>query len=109
MKADFFLSWGRVQKKEMSTLKKHYVLLDARTLRDTDSVFTGASVYAAAKKAAARGAKKIFLRRTGTDTVHEYKGSVRKLKTPRVVERNGTEIVYTKETSVKKVGTVARR
>lgn len=93
----------------MSTSKKHnYVLLDARTLRDTDRVFTGASVYAAAKKAAARGAKKIFLRRTGTDTVHEYRGSVRKLKTPRVVDRNGTEIVYTKETSVKKVRTMGR-
>jgi hypothetical protein len=90
------------------TIKKNYVLVNSNTLRDTDSVFTGASVYAAAKKAAARGYKKICLRRTGTNTVHEYKGSVKKLKTPKIVTRNGVAIVYKKETNVTKVGTKTR-
>jgi hypothetical protein len=84
-------------------MKHNYVLVDAKTKRDTAHVFTGTSAHAAAMKAASRGRRKILLRRTGGDVVQEYKGSVRKLKTPKVVTRNGVEIVYTKETSVRRV------
>jgi hypothetical protein len=84
-------------------MKHNYVLVDSKTKRDTAHMFTGSSAHAAAMKAASRGHKKILLRRTGGDVVHEYKGSVRKLKTPKVVSRNGVDVVYTKETSVRRV------
>lgn len=83
-------------------MKYNYVLLDGRTLKDTDRVFCGSSPSAAAKKAASRGMKRILLRRTGTSTVHEYAGSVKKLNRPKKVERNGTVITYRKETVIKK-------
>ena len=83
-------------------MKYNYVLLDSRTLKDTDRVFCGSSPSAAAKKAASRGVKKIFLRRTGTDTVREYAGSVKKLRAPKKIVRNGTTVTYTKETVIKK-------
>lgn len=84
-------------------MKHNYVLVDSRTKKDTAHVFSGTSAHAAAMKAATRGKRKILLRRTGADAVVEYSGSVRKLKTPKVVERNGVDIVYTKATSVRRV------
>jgi len=84
-------------------MKHNYVLVDPRTKKDTAHVFSGTSAHAAAMKAATRGSKKILLRRTGADAVVEYSGSVRKLKTPKVVERNGVDVVYTKATSVRRV------
>jgi hypothetical protein len=84
-------------------MKRNFVLLDPTTMKDTESIFTGASPAVAAKKAATRGVKKIFIRETGTEDIHEYKGSVKKLKSPKKVLINGTEVVYTKESSATKV------
>jgi hypothetical protein len=84
-------------------MKRHFVLLDPSTKRNTESIFTGASPAVAAKKAATRGLKKIFLRETGTEDIHEFTGTVKKLNPPKKVLINGTEVVYTKQSSVVKV------
>lgn len=51
----------------------------------------------AALKAASRGFTDILLRKTNTKEIYVYKGSVVELEQPKVIERRGREIQYTKK------------
>ncbi|MEM2954661.1 MAG: non-histone chromosomal MC1 family protein [Candidatus Nanoarchaeia archaeon] len=59
---------------------KYYVLLQGD--KDTNHVFTGSSPRRAALKAATRGFKDIKLRERGTDRLHIFKGSRKKVPAP---------------------------
>lgn len=60
---------------------RYFVLLGANN-RPTNHVFTGSSPRRAALKAATRGFTNIRLRERGTDRVHIYKGSRKKVAAP---------------------------
>ncbi len=58
----------------------YFVLMQAG--RDTDHVFTGSQPRRAALKAATRGFSDIKLRERGTDKVHQFRGSRRRVPAP---------------------------
>ena len=55
----------------------------------------------AALKAATRGTKRILLRKTNTKEVREFAGDIVPLPQPKVIQRMGREIVYTKKPKVR--------
>lgn len=63
-------------------MKRRFILQkkSGKSFKDTKSVFTGRIPSQAAKKAATRGHKQIFLREAGTSTIRQYKGSVKKVR-----------------------------
>jgi hypothetical protein len=63
--------------------------------------FTSTGPRFAAQKAATRGFKKIYLRKTNTKKVFCYDGSIVKLETPQVIQRGDQTITYTKKSMVK--------
>lgn len=60
--------------------KKNFVLLKGN--RDTEHIFRAAQPRGAALKAASRGFTSIRLRERGTDRVHVFKGTRKKVKAP---------------------------
>ena len=54
-----------------------------------------------ALKAASRGHKKIWVRRTNTKEMREYEGDIVKLETPKEVKRGDRTITYTQRPTVK--------
>lgn len=56
---------------------RYFDLLDPKTLKPTGSVFKGSAPGQAAKKAASKGHKCIYLREKGTETIREYKGTIK--------------------------------
>ena len=63
----------------MATTKRRFKLVTANW-KPTGQVFTGSTPGQAARKAATRGIKKIYLQETGKQQVREYKGTVKKTK-----------------------------
>ena len=63
-------------------MKRRFILQkkSGKGFKDTTSIFTGRIPSQAAKKAATRGHKQIYLREAGTDDIRQYKGSVKKVK-----------------------------
>ncbi len=63
-------------------MKRRFILQkkSGKGFKDSSSVFTGRIPSQAAKKAATRGHKQIYLREAGTDDIRQYKGSVKKVR-----------------------------
>jgi len=59
---------------------RYFVLMSGN--RDTNHVFTGSQPRRAALKAATRGFKDIRLRERGTDKIHIFRGSRKKVRAP---------------------------
>ena len=60
--------------------KKYFVLMKGKI--DSESVFTGSQPRRAALKAATRGMASIRLRQRGTDKVHIFRGSRKRVAAP---------------------------
>ena len=80
--------------------KTKYILHAPGDPRTKLGEFTGASINAAARKAASRGVKDIHLRKPGSNIVKVYTGKRTKLATPVSIERNGKTIMFKHKTSV---------
>jgi len=61
-------------------MARYFVLMQGN--RETEHVFTGSSPRRAALKAATRGLTDIKLRERGTDRLHSFKGSRKKVPAP---------------------------
>ena len=64
----------------MAREQKYFVLVQGG--KDTDHVFTGSQPRRAALKAATRGFTDIKLRERGTDRLHSFKGSRKRVAAP---------------------------
>ena len=64
----------------MAREQKYFVLMQGG--KDTDHVFTGSQPRRAALKAATRGFTDIKLRERGTDRMHSFKGSRKRVAAP---------------------------
>ena len=63
--------------------------------------FTSTGPRFAAQKAATRGFKKIYLRKTNTKKVYVYDGDIVTLESPQVVQRGDQTITYKKKSVIK--------
>ena len=88
--------------------KRNFVIESSDLNKKVGTYFTGRAPHSAAQKAARslfneapRRRKICFqLRETGTDILHHYKATCKKLKEPIVIERGGKQIKISKEYNV---------
>lgn len=77
-----------------------FMLHDPKTFESLGKYVSTDARYSALK-AASRGVKDIYLRKTNSKIIYKYKGDVVTLDTPQVVKRGTREIKYYKKPVVK--------
>lgn len=77
-----------------------FMLHDPKTFESLGKYVSTDARYSALK-AASRGVKDIYLRKTNSKIIYKYKGDIVTLDTPQVVKRGSREIVYSKKPVVK--------
>jgi hypothetical protein len=89
-----------VQKERVKRKREVYMLHDPVDF-SCKGRFTSTGPRFAAQKAATRGFKKIYLRKTNTKKVYCYDGSIVTLDEPQVIKRGDQTITYKKKSVVK--------